>query len=52
VIAWHLLTNGEPYNDLGGDYFDRRRNSDRRQRQLVAQLEALGHTVTLEPTAA
>ena len=28
VIAWHLLTNGEPYNDLGGDYFDKRRNSD------------------------
>ena len=27
VIAWHLLTNGEPYNDLGGDYFDQRRNS-------------------------
>ena len=51
VIAWHLLTNGEPYNDLGADYFDRRRNSDRRQRRLVAQLEALGHKVTLEPAA-
>jgi transposase len=51
VIAWHLLSNGEPYNDLGGDYFDRRRNSDRRQRRLVAQLEALGHKVTLEPAA-
>jgi transposase len=52
VIAWHLLTNGEPYNDLGADYFDRRRNSNRRQRRLVAQLEALGHKVTLEPAAA
>ena len=51
VIAWHLLTNGEPYNDLGGDYFDRRRNSNRHQRRLVAQLEALGHKVTLEPAA-
>ncbi len=52
VIAWHLLTNGEPYQDLGGDYFDKRRNSQARQRRLVAQLEALGHKVTLEPTAA
>ena len=52
VIAWHLLTNGEPYNDLGGDYFDKRRNNTARQRRLVTQLEALGHKVTLEPAAA
>jgi transposase len=52
VIAWHLLSSGETYNDLGGDYFDRRRNSPARQRRLVAQLEAMGHKVTLEPAAA
>ncbi len=52
VIAWHLLTTGEPYTDLGGDYFDKRRNSAARQRRLVAQLEAMGHKVTLEPAAA
>jgi transposase len=51
VIAWHLLTTGEPYDDLGGDYFDRRRNSAARQRRLVAQLEAMGLCVTLEPAA-
>jgi len=51
VIAWHLLTTGETYNDLGGDYFDQRRNSTARQRRLVAQLEAMGHTVTLQPAA-
>ncbi len=51
VIAWHLLTTGEPYNDLGGDYFDKRRNSAARQRRLVAQLEAMGHKVILEPAA-
>jgi len=51
VVAWHLLSTGEPYNDLGGDYFDRRRNSTARQRRLVAQLEAMGHRVTLEPAA-
>ncbi|MGH3520287.1 MAG: hypothetical protein ACRDQ7_23470 [Haloechinothrix sp.] len=51
VIAWHLLTTGEPYTDMGGDYFDRRRNSAARQRRLVAQLQAMGHNVTLAPAA-
>ena len=51
VIVWHLLTNGEPYNDLGGDYFDKQRTSDARQRRLVAQLEAMGNTVTLTQAA-
>lgn len=51
VIAWHLLSTGEVYNDLGGDYFDKRRNTEARQRRLVAQLEAMGHHVTLEPAA-
>ena len=44
---WHMLTNGELYNDLGGDYF-RRRDPERQTRRLVAQLERLGHKVTLE----
>ena len=52
VIAWHLLSTGETYTDLGGDYFDKRRTSTAHQRRLVAQLEALGHRVTLEPAAA
>ena len=52
VIAWHLLSTGELYTDLGGDYFDRRRTSTAHQRRLVAQLEAMGHKVTLEPAAA
>lgn len=51
VIAWHLLSTGEPYQDLGNDYFNRRRNTTARQRRLVAQLEAMGHRVTLEPAA-
>lgn len=52
VIAWHLLSTGETYTDLGGDYFDKRRTSTAHQRRLVAQLEAMGHKVTLEPAAA
>lgn len=51
VIAWHLLSTGEIYTDLGGDYFDKRRTSVARQKRLVAQLEAMGHRVTLEPAA-
>ena len=51
VIAWYLLSTGEVYNDLGGDYFDKRNNSAARQRRLVAQLEAMGNKVTLEPAA-
>lgn len=52
VIAYHLLLNGEAYNDLGGDYFTRRRNSDAYQRRLVRQLERMGNKVTLEPLPA
>ena len=51
VIAWHLLSTGETYTDLGGDYFDKHNTSANRQRRLVAQLEAMGHRVTLEPAA-
>jgi hypothetical protein len=49
VIAWHLLTTAEPYNDLGDDYFDKRRNSAARQRRLVAQLEARATTSPSNP---
>lgn len=47
VIAWHLLSTGQPYQDLGADYFINRRSGDRYKTYLVAQLERLGHTVTL-----
>jgi transposase len=51
--CWHMLSTGELYRDLGGDYF-RRRNHERQTRRLVAQLERLGHKVILKelPTAA
>ncbi len=47
TAAWHMLTNGELYRDLGGGYFIRQ-NPDRLTRRLVRQLEALGHSVTLQ----
>jgi len=49
--CWHMLTTGELYADMGGDYFARR-DPERATRRLVAQLERLGHTVTLEEVAA
>jgi transposase len=48
---WHMLSTGELYKDLGGEYF-RHRNPERQARRLVAQLEALGHTVTLQEAVA
>jgi transposase len=51
VAAWHVLTNGQPYADPGGDYFERRESGEVRARRLVRQLEALGHQVTLTPAA-
>jgi transposase len=52
VIAWHLLTHGEPYTDLGADYFVKRQTHQAYRDRLVRQLERMGHKVTLEPTAA
>jgi transposase len=51
VAVWHMLTNGELYTDLGPDYY-RRRDPARTTKRLVAQLERLGHTVTLQEAAA
>jgi transposase len=49
--VWHMLQTGELYKDLGGEYF-RHRNPERQTRRLVAQLEALGHSVTLQEAMA
>jgi hypothetical protein len=49
--CWHMLSTGELYNDLGGDYFQRR-DPERQTKRLVAQLQRLGHTVTLQGASA
>ena len=52
IAAYHILNDDVRYEDLGGDYFARRADPERITRRLVAQLERLGHTVTLQtPTA-
>lgn len=50
VIAWHLLSRDEPYSDLGAHYF-LRRDTKAHTNRLVRQLEALGHSVTLDNAA-
>ena len=50
-ICWELLRQGQCYQDMGRDYFDRI-NEDRVKRQLVKRLEKLGYAVTLKKDAA
>ena len=40
------------YEELGGDYFTRRVDTEHLTRRLVRQLERLGQTVTLTPSTA
>jgi len=51
VIADHVLDQGVAYQELGDNYFQQRHCTEHYQRQLVRQLERLGHKVTLEPIA-
>jgi transposase len=44
--VWHMLSTGEIYRELGGDYFTHR-DPERRTKRLIQQLEQLGHTVTI-----
>jgi transposase len=41
VIAWHLLSRGEPYTDLGADYFVKGQAHQAYQDRLVRQLERM-----------
>jgi transposase len=52
VIVWHLLADPTArFHDLGADYHTTRIDTGRKTRSLVRQLEALGHTVSLQPAA-
>jgi len=50
VSAYWMLKRGQPYHDLGADWH-RRSNDEAHTRRLVAQLEHLGHHVSLSPAA-
>ncbi len=51
VIVWHVLATGKPHDELGADFFTRRLDPERETRRLIAELEALGHRVSLQPAA-
>ena len=52
VIVWHLLADPTArFHDLGADFYASRIDKQRRIRNLVHQLQALGHQVTLSPAA-
>jgi transposase len=52
IIVWHLLSDPDArFHDLGPGFYDTRIDADRKRRNHVCQLEALGYKVTLEPAA-
>jgi hypothetical protein len=52
VIVWRLLADPTArFVDLDSDFYERRINNDHRTRDLVRQVQALGHQVTLKPAA-
>jgi len=52
IIVWYLLSDPDVrFHDLGPGFYDTRINADRKRRNHVRQLEALGYKVTLEPAA-
>jgi transposase len=52
TVIFHLLSDpSATFEDLGPDFHAKKIDSTRRTRQLINQLEALGHHVTLTPAA-
>ena len=49
-IAYYVMRDHVPYDELGADYFDRR-HAERAVRRHIRQLEALGFHVTVEKAA-
>jgi hypothetical protein len=50
VIAYHVLRRGEPFHDLGANYFDER-DREHVRRRLTRRLEALGSEVSITTAA-
>mgnify|MGYP000965709262 CR=1 FL=1 len=50
VICYYIIKRKEPYRELGGDYFDKRR-PEATAKRLMKRLEQLGFNVTLEPAS-
>jgi transposase len=52
IIIWHLLSNPEArFTDLGPGYYQARTDTDRKLRNHIRQIQALGFDVTLTKAA-
>src|SRR6266850_1772568 len=51
TAVYQVLRTGQPYTELGVDYFDRL-DASRIERDHVRRLEQLGYSVTLSPSPA
>ncbi|MFD4422146.1 IS110 family transposase [Agromyces sp. NPDC058484] len=51
TAAWHMLRNGEAYDELGADYYTQR-DPQRTRARAIRDLEALGYNVVITPVAA
>ncbi len=53
VIIWHLLADRSArYDDLGSDFYATTISTDRKLRQHIRQIQALGYHVAITPAAA
>jgi transposase len=52
VVIWHLLSDPDAtFIDLGADFYTTRIDPERKKRNSIRQLQALGFKVTIEPAA-
>lgn len=51
VAVWHMIRNGEAYEDLGAEHYTRR-DPQRTRVRAIRDLESLGYEVTITPVAA
>jgi transposase len=52
VFIWHLLSNPEArFTDLGHSYYQARTDTDRKIRNQIRQIQALGFEVTITTAA-
>ena len=50
TVVWHILADpAARFHNLGADHYTTHINKNRKTRSLIRQLEALGHTVQLNP---
>ena len=51
TAVWHMLRNGEAYDELGKDFYTQR-DPQRTRTRAIRDLEFLGYEVTITPVAA